>query len=261
MVITAIISFSICADEIFNFSSKTTNEEIKFEEETATPSIDKYTIKAGDSYWSISKELYGSGIYYTALAMYNNFEITDTLVVGKTILVPNVNDPKFVNIMNQIQNKNIENIETWNQEKSGTTINAGPSTKYKYGTRSNPSVNINVPELNQIMKNYTKEVDTSTFTSLGSYKITGYTPACDHCCENTDGRGAAGVNMICGYSVAAPENIPFGTTLYIEGYGFYVVEDRGYLGNNIIDIACPTHEACYDITARSVNVYIVPNNN
>lgn len=233
-------------------------------EETTTPEItyetEKYTVQSGDNYWSISVKFYDTGLYYKALARFNNMETADVLYVDKTLKIPDINDPEFVKLMDTIQNENAENIEAWNNKMAGTTIEAGPATSYRYGQRSNPAVDITVPELDEIMKNYTSFVDTSKFTKLGSYKITGYTPSCEHCCENTDGTGAAGVNMICGYSVAAPENIPFGTTLYIEGYGFYVVEDRGYLGTSTIDIACPTHDSCYAITSNNINVYIVPNN-
>lgn len=225
-----------------------------------TYEVKTYTVQSGDNYWSISVDFYDTGLYYKALARYNNMKTTDVLHIGKTLSIPDLRDPEFIALMDTIQNENAENIEAWNEKMAGTTVKAGPATSYRYGQRSNPAVDITVPELDEIMKNYTGKVNTSNFTKLGSYKITGYTPACEHCCENTDGTGAAGVSMICGYSVAAPENIPFGTTLYIEGYGFYVVEDRGYLGTSTIDIACPTHDACYAITNTNINVYIVPNN-
>lgn len=234
-------------------NNETTAPEITYEVKT-------YTVQSGDNYWSISVDFYDTGLYYKALARYNNMKTTDVLHIGKTLSIPDLRDPEFIALMDTIQNENAENIEAWNEKMAGTTVKAGPATSYRYGQRSNPAVDITVPELDEIMKNYTGKVNTSNFTKLGSYKITGYTPACEHCCENTDGTGAAGVSMICGYSVAAPENIPFGTTLYIEGYGFYVVEDRGYLGTSTIDIACPTHDACYAITNTNINVYIVPNN-
>ena len=245
-------------DESFAPIQSTTND--KTNEPKVTYEVETYTVQSGDNYWSISVKFYDTGLYYKALARYNNMETTDVLHIGKTLRIPDLKDPEFIALMDNIQNENAENIEAWNEKMAGTTIEAGPKTTYRYGQRSNPAVDITIPELDEVMKNYTGKVDTSNFTKLGSYKITGYTPSCEHCCENTDGTGAAGVSMICGYSVAAPEDIPFGTTLYIEGYGFYVVEDRGYLGTSTIDIACPTHNACYAITNTNINVYIVPNN-
>ena len=265
-LVTALISVLIVSPlDIFDKSENTDTIDIRIVTDEEATKEDVYTVKSysvqsGDSYWSISVDFYDTGLYYKALARYNKMDTTDMLRIGQSIKIPDINDPEFINLFDTIQNENKTSIEMWNHKMAGTTINAGPKTTYKYGQRSNPAVDITVPELDDIMKNYTGTVDTSTFTKLGSYKITGYTPSCEHCCENTDGTGAAGVNMICGYSVAAPKNIPFGTTLYIEGYGFYVVEDRGYLGTSTIDIACPTHNACYAITNTNINVYVVPNN-
>lgn len=129
---------------------------------------------------------------------------------------------------------------------------------YKYGERIEPSVNIPSIGSNTDMRNYIEEVDTSEYLYIGTYSITGYTPKCYHCCGNTKGITASGVEAISGYTVAADKSIPFGTTLYIEGYGFYIVEDRGYLGRNVIDIAAPNHDSCYDLTNTGVNVYVIP---
>lgn len=129
-------------------------------------------------------------------------------------------------------------------------------TEYEYGTRMTPAVEINYENG---VKNYTDVVDTSEYTYYGRMFITGYTPKCAHCCGSTEGITASGVPAIPGYTVAAGYEFDFGTTLYIEGYGYYVVEDRGNLGENVLDIAAPDHESCYPITQDGVNVYIVPN--
>lgn len=127
---------------------------------------------------------------------------------------------------------------------------------YKYGNRIPPAININIPTGSN-MKNFTDSVDTSEYKLLGPMKITGYTPGCVHCCGNDKAITASGVKAIAGYTVATSKDIPFGTTLYIEGYGYYVVEDRG-VGSGVIDIACTSHDSCYNITNNEINVYIVP---
>jgi len=230
-------------------------------EQVAKPEVkaQTYYVKSGDSFWSISNDFYGTGIYYTAIAYYNELSTTSILHIGDKLLVPSLDDEAFINLYNNIVSGNQTKVEEFNNSMKGQTIKAGTNHNYKYGKRMDPAVDITVPSGND-MRNYTKSVNTSSFTYLGSYKITGYTPSCEHCCEATEGIGASGVQMICGYSVAAPYNLPFGTTIYIEGYGFYVVEDRGYLGDSTIDIACPTHNDCYAITGNNINVYIVPNN-
>ena len=128
------------------------------------------------------------------------------------------------------------------------------SVEYSYGERVTPSVEINT--YNGI-KNNTDDIDTDEYKYLGKYTVTGYTPTCKHCCSSGKGITASGVQAIPGYTVATNKSIPFGTTLYIEGYGYYVVEDRG-VGSNHVDIAANTHEECYALTDTEVNVYIVP---
>lgn len=222
----------------------------------------KYVVESGDSFWTISKKFYKDAKWHLALMAYNNYAEGDVLRVGDIIIIPDENDDVFIGMYEKINQEIAESAKAEVDKVTGTIIKAGDNNKYKYGVRVDPTVDIRVPKANEIMKNYTDKVDTSSFTYLGGYTTTGYTPKCVHCCGNDKGIGAAGVPVICGYSVAAPKDIPLGTTLYIEGYGFYVVEDRGNFGNRNIDIACPTHDSCSDVTNVDsyVNVYIVPNN-
>ena len=90
--------------------------------------------------------------------------------------------------------------------------------------------------------------------SIGTYKITGYDPYCSHCCGKSNGITASGTQAAAGRTVAM-SGMPFGTKIYIEGLGYYVVEDRGVKAG-IIDVACSGHLACYAITG-SYHVYIV----
>lgn len=150
--------------------------------------------------------------------------------------------------LEQLHTNEIENVEVVFED-----------TGYKYGKRIDPAVEINIPDESD-MRNFTGTVDTSKYQYLGSYNITGYTPGCSHCCGNVKGITASGVEAISGYTIAAPKNIPFGTTLYIEGYGYYVVEDRGNFPDTVIDIAAPNHDACYTLTGNGIAVYVVPNN-
>lgn len=102
-----------------------------------------------------------------------------------------------------------------------------------------------------------EETYSSNLEFIGAFKITGYDPWCAHCCTTTNGITASGVEAVVGRTVAC-NSIPMGTQIYIEGYGYYTVEDTGGMGNNVIDIACNNHSECYDITNKSgVNVYIV----
>lgn len=83
-------------------------------------------------------------------------------------------------------------------------------------------------------------------TYLGEYQIVGYDD-CFQCCGKTDGVGAAMVKCTVGRTVAAGKQFDFGTRLYIEGLGEFVVEDRGPSGN-VLDVFCNNHDECKAIT-------------
>ena len=95
----------------------------------------------------------------------------------------------------------------------------------------------------------------NNMTYVGNFFITGYDPYCKHCCSGT-GITASGNIATIGYTVATSSQFPFGTKLYIEGYGTYVVQDRG-VGNGTIDIAVSSHNAAYKTTRHNVPVYII----
>ena len=89
---------------------------------------------------------------------------------------------------------------------------------------------------------------------LGTFYITGYDPYCKHCCSATHGITASGEQADVGKTIAM-KDIPFGTRIYIDGMGEYVVQDRG-VGDGVIDVACDGHEACYAVTGYRA-VYII----
>ena len=91
-------------------------------------------------------------------------------------------------------------------------------------------------------------------TYLGQYYITGY-DICVECCGKTDGITASGVHAEVGRTVAA-NNMPFGTRLYIDGLGERIVEDRGGMKDNVLDVLCNDHPECYAITGY-YDVYII----
>lgn len=93
-------------------------------------------------------------------------------------------------------------------------------------------------------------------TYLGRFYVTGY-DICMDCCGKLDGITASGAVAQIGRTVAAPQSIPFGTTLYIEGIGERVVEDRGGLvTGEHLDVLCANHSECYAVTGW-YDVYIV----
>lgn len=223
-------------------------ESTKPTESTTEPEKEwpKYhTVVNGDTWYNISIQYFGTDTYADALAYTNNRNMTEYIVIGEILTIEE--ESYLIHIIEDIRNDNSTDQYYF--------FEAGPFG-YKYGQRSNPAIDVTISK-DCTGKNNTEDVDTSTFEYLGKHLITGYDPYCTHCCSGT-GLMASGNYAVNGYSVAS--SYPLGTTLYIEGYGFYVVEDRGVEGKHI-DIAAPSHEACYAITNESVAVYIVPNNN
>ena len=85
---------------------------------------------------------------------------------------------------------------------------------------------------------------------LGTFDMTAY--------EWTGNPCANGNYPEVGYTVAC-NSLPLGTTVYIEGVGYRVVEDRGadWHGSNWMDLYLGDVDSCYEWGVRSVEVYIV----
>ena len=85
---------------------------------------------------------------------------------------------------------------------------------------------------------------------LGTFEMTAY--------EWTGNPCANGNYPEVGYTVAC-NSLPLGTTVYIEGVGYRVVEDRGaeWHGSNWMDLYLGDVDSCYEWGVRSGDVYIV----
>ena len=101
----------------------------------------------------------------------------------------------------------------------------------------------------------TTEQKTEKLVSAGRFLITGY-DNCSACCGKwAGGPTASGVMPTVNHTVAMSSNYPFGTKIYIEGLGYYIVEDRG-VGAGVVDVFCNNHAECYAITGY-YEVFIV----
>lgn len=74
------------------------------------------------------------------------------------------------------------------------------------------------------------------------WKVTAYCPCAKCCGEFADGFTASG-ELAVGRIIAAPPEIPFGTTIFIKGYGYGRVQDRGgAIKGKRLDVLFPTHQ-------------------
>lgn len=97
---------------------------------------------------------------------------------------------------------------------------------------------------------------------LGNFKLTHY---CDerynHICGGS-GVTASGAKTAVGTTVAVdPRVIPYGTKMYIEGYGWRIAQDCGSaVKNNQIDILVNTHKQALNLGTKSGGVWILVKN-
>lgn len=72
-------------------------------------------------------------------------------------------------------------------------------------------------------------------------------------------RTSTGSNPREGRTIAVdPNTIPYGSTVYIEGFGYYIAEDcGGAIKGNRIDIFTESHEKAIQLGRKTANVYIL----
>lgn len=95
---------------------------------------------------------------------------------------------------------------------------------------------------------------------IGEFKLTHY--CCEkrkHICGTGDGITATGTQVTAGRSIAVDPNvIPYGTQVYIEGYGFRIAEDcGGAVKKQHIDIAVETHKEALQMGVTNGGVWIL----
>lgn len=212
-------------------------EEVEPEPE---PEYIEYTVEAGDSLWSIASNHYGDGNLYTKIAADNGIKVTDVIHPGDVLKIFPEDTATAVAV--QYSSVPVEDIEE--EPKPVEVINT-----------SSFNGDMDMEEAIAILRDV-PSTDTSGMEYLGTYRITGYDPHCSHCCGKTDGITASGRQAEFGVT-AGCNSLPLGTEVYIEGYGFYRIDDTGGMSNNVIDIAAPSHDVCYTLTNNSVNVWIV----
>jgi len=89
------------------------------------------------------------------------------------------------------------------------------------------------------------------------FRVTFYC-ACMECCGKTNAITASGEKAIAGTTVAASSSIPFGTRIWIAGYGERIVQDRGgAIGLNRLDIYVNTHEEALSHGSRMLEVWFL----
>lgn len=99
---------------------------------------------------------------------------------------------------------------------------------------------------------------------MGDYKLTHYcNEARQHICGYGKRTTATGTTAEVGRTVAVdPKVIPYGTQMYIEGYGWRIAEDcGGSVKNNHIDILVDYHDEALKLGVKHGGVWILVHKN
>lgn len=105
-----------------------------------------------------------------------------------------------------------------------------------------------------------KEIEITTYESIGEFTITAYCP-CSKCCGKETGITASGTQAQEGTTVAADINVlPFGTKISIDGVGERIVEDTpaDYIvkkyDSRIIDLYFESHQDALEFGKQTIQV-------
>lgn len=141
-------------------------------------------------------------------------------------------------------------------------------TEVEETARLNKAINAISTELNGVQHELDKAnatiADLSNeeykFVYLGNFKITHYcTEQFEHICGTGDNRTATGAIVTPGTTIAVdPSAIPYGTKVYINGYGFRSAQDcGGAVKGRHIDVAVSTHDEAMKLGTIYKDIWIL----
>lgn len=89
----------------------------------------------------------------------------------------------------------------------------------------------------------------------GQFKLSFYCP-CKKCCGKSNGITSMGTKAKEGRTIAMNNSkFPTGSKVHIEGYGDFIVEDRGSMKSNVIDVFVGSHNKALNLGIKYANVY------
>lgn len=181
----------------------------------------------------------GDAALHERVAMINEdlLDITDNMEGLDEEVAKLIVDQKLSSASIQAVAKRLNSVEFVTQKLA--EVNKKETAKQT--TRKAEEQSVEVTELHA-------EEPSDGMTYLGYYQLTAY--------EATGNACANGNMPTVGYTVAC-NSLALGTRIYIEGHGYYTVEDRGGMAGNVIDIYLGDVEACYAFGRQGANVYIV----
>ncbi|MBM7552563.1 LysM peptidoglycan-binding domain-containing protein [Thalassobacillus pellis] len=201
------------------------NDKLAVSKDNSTPAVssaDFYTVKSGDTLWSISQNY---GITVNQLQKANN--------LSSTLIYPG----------DELSLKVAEN---------GSMKKEAKETTKETKTETNKETTATESDVEQTASDDTSEAREITVTA------TAYTADCTGC----SGVTATGIDLNANPDkkviAVDPDVIPLGTEVYVEGYGYAVAGDvGGAIQGNKIDVFIPNREDALDWGVQTVDVKIL----
>lgn len=123
--------------------------------------------------------------------------------------------------------------------------------------------NVEIVEI-EVVEEYALEVYSNI--EYWTFEVSYYC-GCWSCTQNGDLTTASGTTATQYRTIAAPQDVPFGSEIYIEGLGTFICEDRGgYIeytydeyGNLVmrVDVYLQDHNECYERGRHYSDGYII----
>lgn len=138
--------------------------------------------------------------------------------------------------------------------------------KLQVELKENDRLSTKVDNLSKELKSANKIIEDLKDTGyelvyMGDFEISYYcNEDYSHICnDGGGGKTSTGNDPIVGNTIAVdPQIIPYGSQVYIEGYGWRVAEDcGGAVDGNHIDMLVGTHEEALDLGKDNSNVWIL----
>lgn len=162
---------------------------------------------------------------------------------------------EYINKLNNMQEQlktTQEDLRTYQEAYE----EAWSSAQYEYAVNELLEMELaNAQEIIYNLKNTEYEIK-----YLGDYTLTHYcVEESQHICGEGTGLTATGSTVTVGRTIAVdPSVIPYGTKVYIEGYGWRVAEDcGGAVNGQHIDIAVETHTQALSMGTTAGGVWIL----
>ncbi len=147
---------------------------------------------------------------------------------------------------------------TTTTESTTTTTTTKETTTTTKQTTTVPVVETTTANTTtEVVVYYNEEEETESYddsnsngnmTYLGNLRITGYVA--------TGSPTASGdMPYVGGIAMSRSYGLPYGTTIYIEGLGYYTLNDTG-CATGVVDVFCNSVSECYALTSYA-DVYVV----